>query len=191
MQIHFDLRADGGTLTVTRDLEDPKFRGMKEGRGERQLLGYLASKLNGRGFNLIRKEMAKDGHLTSEDRFYLRPRSRKAERQNTPHVYILNPNWDIAGAEEAWNREGTVVLQVLGDPNEEQPDWADRIRKLFPHWVPANDGTGSRMYFLCNLTDGYYRGKTSQIVRFASYRTAQRRADILNFAPLPPPDRPK
>jgi len=31
MQIHFDLGADGGTLTITRDLEDPKFRGMKEG----------------------------------------------------------------------------------------------------------------------------------------------------------------
>lgn len=53
-------------------------------------------------------------------------------------------------------------------------------------WVPANHGTGKRIWFLIRdsesvpIEDRYYCGPAGRLVRYASYETAKRAADKLN-----------
>lgn len=99
------------TLVLTREKGDPKFYGVVNAKGESGLFHFLKKFLNtnGYGFDLIKKRMARDGHLVDDLQQYLR--TRKAGPDPSKNVMIWNAEWAIAGAEEAWNR-GRVTLQI-------------------------------------------------------------------------------
>lgn len=111
-----------GNATFYREEGDPKFYGIRNSAGESRLLYYVKNWLNERGFDLIKKRAAKDGHLVTDTQQYIRSRNSKA---GTPHVYILNPRYAIRGAENPWNTVGNVTLEWVEDVwGKDQDTWA-------------------------------------------------------------------
>jgi len=99
-------------LTAVREKGDPKFYGELEAKGESNLLHYIKTELNKQGYDLIKKRMAKDGHMVSDIQQYLRTRSSKSKG---PHIMIYNAYWQIASANDDWNKLGTVELAVVNN----------------------------------------------------------------------------
>ena len=96
-------------LTVVREKGDPRFYGIKHGKGESRLLHQIKMKLNKLGYDLIKKRMCKDGHLTDQYQQYLRSRKIKKGAKN---ICIHNHMFAIRGAEEDFNNEGKVELMI-------------------------------------------------------------------------------
>jgi hypothetical protein len=112
------------TLTVEREDGDPKFYGVQYAKGESNFLYWLKNILNKEyGFDLIKKRMAKDGHMMDDMQQYLRTRSPKSK---CPQVMIWNGHWQIRGIEEDWNR-GTAILNVDPMYTDEEPSWMDKL----------------------------------------------------------------
>ena len=103
----------GNKCIVTKEAGDPRFSGMINAAGESRLLYHIKKILNEKGYNLIKKRMHKDGHLVSDMQQYLRT----AKRTGNPDkdIYIYNSNWNVEGADEVLNRDGTVILSVEKD----------------------------------------------------------------------------
>ena len=94
---------------VTRESGDPRISGGPSGAaGESRLLYHVKLALNRQGFDFIKKRMWKDGHLVDDMKQYLRERNMKAARV----LAIYNDRWLIEGADEIYNRTGSVVLTV-------------------------------------------------------------------------------
>ena len=100
-------------VKVVREDGDPKFYGVGYGKGESRLFYNLKKLLNSQGYDLIKKRMWKDGHLTDDTRQYLR--ARKHYKEGWKNIAIHNGRWAIAGAEEDWNTDGEVTLDVVRD----------------------------------------------------------------------------
>ena len=99
-------------MKIRREEGDPKFYGVKDGKGESGFLYWLKSILNKEyGYDLIKKRMWRDGHMVDDMQQYLRTRSAKSEGAK---VAICNNNWAIEGAEKRFN-EGEVTLSVMQD----------------------------------------------------------------------------
>ena len=75
-----------GYVTFHRDTTDPRLYGTRFARGEHRLMRRIATWLNARGFDLIRKRAQDDGHMIG-DRFQPYLRCRKP-RTGVPHVYV-------------------------------------------------------------------------------------------------------
>ena len=99
---------DGNHLIVTREPSDPKFHGVRNAAGESALLYAIKQHLNAKGYDLIKKRMASDGHMVSEYQQYLRTRSANSPG---PNIAIYSGFFAIRGANEDFN-EGRVVLEV-------------------------------------------------------------------------------
>lgn len=95
-------------LTVTREVNDPKYYGVQNGAGESKLLYAIKQQLNKEGYNLIKKRMAKDGHLMDDMQQYLRTRVKGKGKRD---IYIYSGFWAIRGANEDFNN-GEVLLNV-------------------------------------------------------------------------------
>jgi hypothetical protein len=117
---------EGGGLSVTREEGDPKFYGVREGKGESNFLHYLKTELNKKGFDLIKKRAWKDGHLLDDMQQYLRTKNKSSK---TPHVYIISNMWAIRGLEVDWN-EGQVYVSMEFDVFNVQPDCVNMVKKL-------------------------------------------------------------
>ena len=113
MKVEFN----GNYIVVTKEGSDPIFRntgwGLSGNQGESRFLYHLKKLLNSMGFDLIKKRMTKDGHLTDEGKQYLR--ARKPSGDPKKDIAIYNPRWAIEGAEVDFNIEGKVILQVVYD----------------------------------------------------------------------------
>lgn len=96
------------TLTVIREENDPKYYGTLNGAGESKLLHAIKKELNKQGYDLIKKRMAKDGHLVDDMQQYLRTRKKGA---GIADIYIYSGFWAIEGANERFNR-GEVVFNL-------------------------------------------------------------------------------
>jgi hypothetical protein len=96
---------------VTKEPGDPRFSGVVNAAGESRLLYHIKKELNKRGYDLIKKRMWKDGHLVDSMQQYLR--TRKKSDNNIHDIYIYNGNWNVEGADERLNRDGTVTLTVV------------------------------------------------------------------------------
>lgn len=127
-----------GHVTFYREENDPKFYGIRYAAGESNLLFYIKTWLNQRGFELIKKRAWKDGHLLDDKQQYLRANKKSSK---SPHICIYSGFFAIEGAEKPWN-EGEVDLMLETDIFNCQPDCYDRIVKLgeqhgfevsFPH----------------------------------------------------------
>lgn len=82
------------------------------------LLYNIKKILNKRGYNLIKKRMSKDGHLTSEEKQYLVTRNKRGQ-----NFCIYDSQYDIRDAREDFNIEGKVVLSIECE--------TDYVKKLF------------------------------------------------------------
>jgi len=104
---------------VSRESTDPKFYnggGWDKSRpgdiGESRLLYHLKKTLNAMGYDLIKKRMAKDGHMVDDHQQYLRTRKPSGDPQKD--ICIYNPDWAIEGAEVMFNK-GETTLAVEYD----------------------------------------------------------------------------
>jgi len=106
-----------GYIVVTKELHDPVFRnvgwGANGNQGESRLLYHLKKILNSMGYDLIKKRMVKDGHLTDEYKQYLRTRNPSGDPKKD--ICIYNHMYCIQGAEVDFNRNGQVTLKLLTD----------------------------------------------------------------------------
>ena len=104
-----ELNAEQGFCLVTKESGDPYFKGVRNAAGESRLLYHVKRVLNRQGFNFIKKQMAKDGHLVDEMQQYLR----EAKTVNGRRLAIYNDQWAIKGADAAFNRNGLVELRCV------------------------------------------------------------------------------
>ncbi len=105
MKIELNLKA--GTCLVIKEVGDPYFSGVCNAAGESRLLYHIKKHLNAQGYDFIKKRMAKDGHLVDDIQQYLRSR-----KININTIGIVNPRWQIEGADKALNRDGRVSFTV-------------------------------------------------------------------------------
>lgn len=89
------------SIIVHRESCDPKYYGILNAAGESRLLYAIKKHLNALGFDLIKKRMAKDGHLVDNRQQYLR--TRKPSGNPNLDVMIWNGMWIIRSAEEDYN----------------------------------------------------------------------------------------
>lgn len=97
MRIMFESHS----IIVHREPNDPKYYGVVNAAGESRLLYAIKKHLNAMGFDLIKKRMAKDGHLMADMQQYLR--TRKPSGDPNFDIMIYNGMWAICGAEEYFN----------------------------------------------------------------------------------------
>lgn len=81
-----------------------KSPGDKPIRGESQLLHRIKEVLRKQGYDVIKKEMVKDGHMVSEGVYYLRQRQGKWA--------IWNSGYQIYDASQDYNKHGYTSLNV-------------------------------------------------------------------------------
>ncbi len=96
--------------TVTREPGDARISGgNRNAAGESKLLYAVKNVLNAQGRDIIKKRMAKDGHMVDDMQQYIRDRD-FFRREDA--ICIYNPRWATNGADETYNRDGVVVLMV-------------------------------------------------------------------------------
>jgi hypothetical protein len=128
----------GDSCFAYREPGDPKFRPNRSKSSWSSLGWYSADSrllynvqkiLNGRGYELLKKRMWKDGHMFGcEHSQYLRSRTLK----NVPSLYLYHANAALEIAAESWNVLGRVELDVVyGVGREDDPGFEDECRE----WV--------------------------------------------------------
>lgn len=97
------------TITVYRD-DDKKVY-------TETLFWYkLKQLLQSQGFDVIRKEMAKDGHMVDDHEFYVRSRNLKKKKS----FWIYDPYWNIDWTHAEYNKLGKVNLSI--EYNVDKPE---------------------------------------------------------------------
>lgn len=99
-------------IMVFREKGDKTYHGLMNAAGESNLFYAIKKKLNGMGFDLIKKRMHKDGHMVSDIQQYIR--TRKPSGFPETDIYIYNGRWAIEGAEIMYNA-GSVRLELIID----------------------------------------------------------------------------
>ena len=99
----------GMSCVVTREAGDSRIAGGPiNAAGESRLLYRVKLALNAQGFDFVKKRMWRDGHLVDDLQQYLRERNQTARRV----LAIWNGSFAIEGADETYNRTGSVTLRV-------------------------------------------------------------------------------
>ena len=93
--------------------------------GESRLMYHLKKILNANGFDLIKKNPQKDGHLTSEP-YYLRTRSMHSRY---PHIYITDDRYDLRLLSEDFNNGG-ADLMIVHNVYNMQPGCINMVSEL-------------------------------------------------------------
>lgn len=134
MKIKFDIGLMGGTLTVEREASDPRAkasgftRGLHGWGAEIHLMGMLGKKLNGLGFNLLRANMGRDGHLFGDDHTpYLRTRN---DQTSAPQLYIYDGMYALRLSSEDYNARKPVDFRIEMNVFDKQQDCCHRIAEL-------------------------------------------------------------
>lgn len=100
------------SVTFHREAGDKRYHGTGGARGEHNLFYAITKWLNQRGFAVIKKRAAKDGHMVDDIQPYIRCRD---QRQAYPHVFIISGFFALRGANEDWNKDGKVTLMLHTD----------------------------------------------------------------------------
>ena len=100
---------------IEQEPGDKRYYGIRNAAGESNLLYAIKNHLNAKGYDFIKKRMAKDGHMVDDMQQYLRERKPVSGRQ----LAIYNRAWAIEGADETLNRTGRVDLIVMDIGMEE------------------------------------------------------------------------
>ena len=128
----------GCSCYVYREPGDPVFRPNRSKLSwsppgwygaESRLLYNVQKILNGRGYDLLKKRMWRDGHMFGCEHIqYLRSRNLKS----VPSLYIYHANYALEVAAESYNVLGRVRLDVAyGAGREDDPDFEQECRE----WV--------------------------------------------------------
>lgn len=116
MKVDLTLLSTGrGRCVVTREPGDKKFGRNREGL----FLRYVARALIAQGFDVVKKQMVKDGHIVNKEQYYIRERTLKNGRQ----FAIFNDRFAETDAGEDYSNKGQVVLAAtnLSIPPKEAP----------------------------------------------------------------------
>lgn len=100
---------------------------------ESRLLYAVQRILNGRGYDLCKRRVWRDGHMFGSDYSqYLRSRSLK----NVPSLYVYHANYALEVAAESYNVLGRVELDVTyGAGREDDPGFENECRE----WVASKE----------------------------------------------------
>jgi hypothetical protein len=122
------LKIDGCNLTVTREKSDPKVHRSDWNPDTLSSVLYTVAKyFNAAGCDLIKKRMAKDGHLVDDMQHYLRTRKPTSKG---PHIYITDNDWNIRDIAVDYNACQPVDLAIHFDVFERQPDCEKQLEKV-------------------------------------------------------------
>tara|TARA_Y100001963_G_C6685428_1_gene401941 strand:+ start:308 stop:646 length:339 start_codon:yes stop_codon:yes gene_type:complete len=97
-------------LIAIREPEDKKFYGVRQAKGESNLLYAIQQKLKDLGHKVIKKRMWKDGHMVGDLQQYLR-----TPKGVEPSWAAYNATWQVEGLEQDWNTVGRVELDLIKD----------------------------------------------------------------------------
>jgi hypothetical protein len=102
---------------------------------ESRLLYNVQKILNGRGYDLLKKRMWRDGHMFGcEHSQYLRTRNFKG----VPSLYVYHADYALEVAAESYNVLGRVRLDVVyGAGRENDPEFEQECRE----WVCQREAT--------------------------------------------------
>ncbi len=125
-------------MIVYREPGDPRFRPNRSRKSwsapgwygaESRLLYNVWEILNGRGFDLLKKRMWRDGHMFgTEQSQYLRSRRLKC----APSLYVYHADYALEVAAESYNVLGRVRLDIVyGAGREDDRDFERDCRE----WV--------------------------------------------------------
>jgi hypothetical protein len=96
------FEVEGRTIRIVKEPGDPRIS------TESQLLYKLRNWLRSRGQDVIKKRMAKDGHMVDEEQQYVR------SRRMRPGAYaIYDPQYAIRNSAEEFRTEGKVELVAV------------------------------------------------------------------------------
>jgi len=73
-------------------------------RTESQFFYHVSNILKGMGYDVVKREMVKDGHLTSDGRFYVRDRKWR--------FCVLDEFYELNDIVEEYNRNGSYQLTL-------------------------------------------------------------------------------
>ena len=132
----------GCSCYVYREPGDPVFRPNRSKHSwsppgwygaESRLLHNVQKILNGRGYDLLKKRMWRDGHMFGcEHSQYLRSRNLKG----VPSLYVYHADYALEVAAESYNVLGRVRLDlVYGAGREDEPDFERTCRE----WVARRE----------------------------------------------------
>ena len=76
-------------------------------KNESQLLHHVKLELIKQGYDVVKREMVKDGHLVSEGVHYIRDRKGK--------FAIWNGDYQVVDAAKYWNKHNHVFLDYVND----------------------------------------------------------------------------
>lgn len=102
------VSVSGRTATVTREKGDTPVRGGTRSTAETAFYGRVRDALRKQGLDVVRKEMAKDGHMVADGQPYVRARDGS--------FCLWDVNYAIRDIAEEYNGpDGTAVLFVEGE----------------------------------------------------------------------------
>jgi hypothetical protein len=107
------VKLNENNCIVTREKGDKKYYGIQNAKGESNLFYQIKKELIKQGHKVIKKRMAKDGHMVDSMQQYIR-----TVKGYKPSFAIWNEQWCLRGAEEDYNN-GEVALSVERDMWEE------------------------------------------------------------------------
>jgi hypothetical protein len=144
--MHMIVSIVGCSFYVFLEPGDPEFRPNRSRHSwsppgwygaESRLLYNVQKILNGRGYDLLKKRIWRDGHMFGgEQTQYLRSRKLKA----IPSLYIYHANYALEVAAESFNVIGRARLDVVyGAGREDDPDFERECRE----WVRRKEAVNS------------------------------------------------
>ena len=100
-----DINRKNHIVTVTKETGDPVFKSTIWAEAESVFLYHVKKKLQGAGYDCIKKRMWKDGHMVDDAQQYIRDR-------NPDYKWcIYNDGWMIYDAGKKFNQNGIVYLR--------------------------------------------------------------------------------
>ena len=100
----------GYECICTRELSDRRFTKGSWSDAESNFLYNVKKELIKQGYDVIKKRMCKDGHLTDDTHQYIR--TRKPSGNPLKDIYVVNDSYAIYDAGERFNTDGVVSLTV-------------------------------------------------------------------------------
>ncbi len=113
------IRYDGYAVFLEREEGEPRVR------NESDLFVRLRNVLRAQGYDVVKKEMSKDGHMISEGVFYVR--TKNMESRNSFAFYDVH--YAVRDIALDYNVKGKVTLRIEGRSPERRggpKDWRPR-----------------------------------------------------------------
>jgi hypothetical protein len=104
------VQIKGKECIVTRESSDRRFTRGSWSDAESSFLYNVKKELIKQGYDVIKKRMWHDGHLTDDTHQYIR--TRKPSGNPLKDIYVVNDSYAVYDAGERFNIDGVVSLSV-------------------------------------------------------------------------------